>query len=149
MHNFYFFLFLIVIFFHSCTSTHSITAPEHYHSSYDKSTLKLANEPVLLPYNRFLNPAGTVVKFGDSETENHSLDCITIPGESVVVVEDRYGLTFINVLTANVLYRLNYESSKMVGDLMSTYSGLKMMEINNRKYIFWGAADPDLNNHTL
>jgi hypothetical protein len=56
-------------------------------------------------YNRFLNPAGTVVKFGDSEIENHSLDCITIPGENVMVVEDRYGLTFINVLTAKVLYR--------------------------------------------
>ncbi|HEX5155181.1 MAG TPA: phosphoesterase [Parafilimonas sp.] len=143
--HFYFSLLATVIFFHSCTSTHSVTAPKNYHSSYDDSALTLANEPVLLPYNRFLNPAGKVVKFGDSETENHSLDCITIPGENVMVVEDRYGLTFINVPAAKVLYRLSYESNKTDGDLMSTYSGLKVIEINNRKHIFWGAADPDLN----
>jgi hypothetical protein len=40
---------------------------------------------------------------------------------------------------------LNYESNKTDENLMSTYSGLKMIEINNRKHIFWGAADPDLN----
>jgi len=143
-YNFYFSLLAIVIFFHSCTSTRSITAPENYNSSYDKSTLTLANQSVLLPYNRFLNPAGTIVKFGDSESENHSLDCITIPGENVMAVEDRYGLTFINVLNAKVLYRLAYGSSKTYEDLMSTYSGLKMMEINNRKHIFWAAVNPDL-----
>src|SRR6478672_4190562 len=91
-HNFYFSLFAIVIFFHSCKSAHSITAPGNYHSFYDDSALTLANEPVLLPYNRFLNPAGTVAKFGDGELENHSLDCIAIPGENIMVVEDRYGL---------------------------------------------------------
>src|SRR6476646_891247 len=124
-HNFYFFLFAIVILFHSCRSARSITAPKNYHSFYDDSTLTLANKPVLLPYNRFLNPEGTVVKFG----------------ENVMVVEDRYGLTFINVLTAKVLYHLNYKSSKTNENLMSTYSGLKIIEMNNRKYIFWGAAN--------
>src|SRR3954471_658484 len=94
-HNFYFFLFAIVILFHSCTSVHSITAPKNYHSFYDDSALTLANKPVLLPYNKFLNPAERVVKFGESERENHSLDCITIPGENVMVVGDRFGLTFI------------------------------------------------------
>src|SRR3954469_23782165 len=140
-HSFYFSLFVMVIFFHSCKSAHSITAQKNYHSFYDDSALTLGNEPVLLPYNRFLNSAGTVVKFGESETENHSLDCITIPGENVMVVEDRFGLTFINVLTAKVLYHLNYESNRTDENLMSTYSGLKIIEINNRKHIFWGAAN--------
>ena len=144
-HNFYFFLFAIVILFHSCRSARSITAPKNYHSFYDDSALTLANKPVLLPYNRFLNPAGTVVKFGESDEENHSLDRVMMPGENVMVVEDRFGLTFINVLTAKVLYHLNYKSSKTDENLMSTYSGLKVIEMNNRKYIFWGAADPDLN----
>jgi hypothetical protein len=58
-----------------------------------------------------------------------------------MVVEDRSGLTFINVLTAKVLYHLNYKSSKTDENLMSTYSGLKVIEMNNRKYIFWGAAN--------
>src|SRR5690348_3202877 len=136
--SFYFSLFAIAIFFYSCKSAHLMKAPKNYHSFYDDSALTLTNEPVLLPYNRFLNPAGTVVKFGDSATENHSLDCITIQGENVMVVEDRFGLTFINVPDAKVLYRLNYESSKTDENLMSTYSGLKMIELNNRKYIFWG-----------
>jgi len=35
-HNFYFFLFAIVILFHSCRSARSITAPKNYHSFYDE-----------------------------------------------------------------------------------------------------------------
>ena len=138
----YFFLYAAIIFCVSCR-TAQVTESKEYHSTYDDSALSIANNPVLLPYNRFLNPAGTVVKFGDDGLENHSLDCITIPGENVMAVEDRYGLTFINVLTTKVLYHLTYESGKMDKYLMSTYSGLKVIELNAHKYIFWGASNPD------
>ena len=89
-------LILSLFFLISCSATHSVTASKktssNYYSFYDDSTLSNANNPVLLPYNRFLNPAGTIVRFGDDQLENHSLDCITIPGENVMVTEDRYGL---------------------------------------------------------
>ena len=145
--NFCLILYVIVIFLVSCSSTRSMKASKQsfndYHSFYDDSSLSLANNPVLLPYNRFLDPAGVVVRFGDKELENHSLDCITLPGENVMVVEDRYGLTFIHVLSRKVLYHLNYESDKTDLNMMSTYSGLKAVDISNRKHIFWSVANSD------
>ncbi|HEY1870490.1 MAG TPA: phosphoesterase, partial [Chitinophagaceae bacterium] len=147
--NPYFFLAVLILLLYSCGTTHAITGSKNYHSFYDDSSLSVANDPVLLPYNRFLNPAGKIIRFGDIGLENHSLDCITIPNENVMVVEDRYGLTFINFLTAKVLYHLTYESDKTDKDLMSTYSGLKLIELNNKKFIFWGAANLDLKKSYL
>src|SRR4051812_40399395 len=139
-------LYGVIIFFSSCHTAHLIntsgTQQNIYHSFYDDSSLSLNNNPVLLPYNRFLNPAGAIVKFGDNELENHSLDCITIPGENVMVTEDRYGLTFINVINKKVIYHLTYQSNLTDENFMSTYSGLKVAEINNKKCIFWSAANP-------
>jgi YVTN family beta-propeller protein len=148
-YNLYFFPAILIILLCSCSTAHSITGSKSYYSSYDGSLLSVANDPVLLPYNRFLNPAGKIVRFGDIDLENHSLDCITIPNENVMVVEDRYGLTFINFFTAKVLYHLTYESDKADKNLMSTYSGLKLVELNGRKYIFWGAANLDLKKSYL
>jgi YVTN family beta-propeller protein len=139
-YNLYFFLAALILLSYSCSTTHSVTGATNYHNSYDDSSLSAANNPVLLPYNRFLDPAGKTVVFGDPGLENHSLDCIIIPNENVMAVEDRYGLTFINFLTAKILYHLTYESDKTDKDLMSTYSGLKLIELNNRKLIFWAAA---------
>jgi YVTN family beta-propeller protein len=148
-YNLYFFSAALIFILCSCGTTHSITGAKNYHSSYDDSSLSATNNPVLLPYNRFLSPAGKTVGFGDIGLENHSLDCIIIPNENVMAVEDRYGLTFINFLTAKVLYHLTYESDKTDKDLMSTYSGLKLIELNNSKYIFWGAANLNLKKSYL
>lgn len=132
----------------SCSATHSISktkkSSNDYYNFYDDSSLSVANNPILLPYNRFLKPAGVVVKFGDAGLENHSLDCITIPGENVMATEDRYGLTFINLTDKKVLYHLTYNSRLTENSLMSTYSGLKVAVINNKKFIFWGAANLDI-----
>ena len=141
-------IFALITLLASCSATHSITATQKssndYHSFYDDDVLSAASNPVLLPYNRFLKPAGTVIKFGDEKLENHSLDCITIPGENVMATEDRFGLTFINIPDKKVLYHLTYKSKLTEDELMSTYSGLKAVIINNKKYIFWGAANLDI-----
>ena len=50
-----------------------------YHSFYDDSTLLARAGPILMPYNRFIDPAGTVVRFGNADKENHALDCVLLP----------------------------------------------------------------------
>ncbi|HVX27680.1 MAG TPA: bifunctional YncE family protein/alkaline phosphatase family protein [Parafilimonas sp.] len=141
-------IFALIMLLASCTASHSITSTPQsssgYHSFYDDDVLSASHNPVLLPYNRFLKPAGTVIKFGDGDLENHSLDCVTIPGENVIATEDRFGLTFINVPDKKVLYHLTYKSRLTEDELMSTYSGLKAVIINDKKYIFWGAANLDI-----
>ena len=44
-----------------------------------------------------VDPAGTVLRFGDPDKENHSLDCIILPGAKELAVEDRYGVTIIDI----------------------------------------------------
>ena len=119
----------------------SVHTDQSYHSSYDDTTLTIDNSSLLMPFNRFIDPAGTVIHFGNKSLENHSLDCALLPGKKVLVVEDRYGIAFIDLETYKLLYHLDYEG-KYKG-LMSTYSGIKAFELNGKVHIFWGASVPD------
>lgn len=119
----------------------SVHTDQNYHSSYDDTTLTIDNSSLLMPYNRFIDPAGTVIHFGNKTLENHSLDCAFLPKQKVLVVEDRYGITFLDVQTNKVLYHLDYEG-KYKG-LMSTYSGIKLLEEGDQVHVFWGASVPD------
>src|SRR5215217_7932951 len=96
-------------------NTFSAVKEGAYHSSYDDTTLAIDNKSVLMPYNRFMDPAGTVIRFGNPRLENHSLDCVMLPGGTVLAVEDRYGVAFIDVQNYSLLFHLGYEAN---------YSGL-------------------------
>jgi len=115
---------------------------DSYKSVYDDTTLTVDNSSILLPYNRFIDPAGTVVRFGKINLENHSLDCVLLPNRQVLAVEDRYGLAFIDVQNNKLLYHLDYGTEAAYKGLMSTYSGLKILEQNNHIHIYWGASNP-------
>lgn len=137
-------LALAVLTFVACKSSRSFTfsalTEVNYRSSYDRSTLAVDNKSVLMPYNRFIDPAGTVVRFGNPSLENHSLDCILLPGNRVLAVEDRYGLAFIDVDNKSLIFHLDYSGS--YASLMSTYSGLKVLEEGGLMHIYWGASSP-------
>ena len=100
-----------------------------YHSSYDDTTLTPDNSEILMPYNRFIDPAGTVVRFGDRKLENHSLDLVLLPGGRIVAVEDRYGLALLDIETNRLIYHLDYGTTAPFKGLMSTFSGIKIKEI--------------------
>ncbi len=142
------FLFEIFIagalFLTACKSSRiyrsTAVAGASYHSRYDDTTLTIDNSSLLMPYNRFIDPAGTVIRFGNASLENHSLDCVLLPGEKVLAVEDRYGLAFIDLTTNKLIYHLDYEGTYK--GLMSTYSGLKVFEDQNTIHLFWGASNP-------
>ncbi|SCW46964.1 40-residue YVTN family beta-propeller repeat-containing protein [Mucilaginibacter sp. NFR10] len=110
------------------------------HSAYDDSTLNRHILPVLMPYNRIIDPAGTVISFGDASDENHSMDVRLIPGTRFIAVEDRYGLTIIDTLSKKVTTRWTYKQDPRYGGLTSTYSGLKVVNIDNQTQIYWSAA---------
>jgi hypothetical protein len=94
--------------FASCRSSRvyksSVLTRESYHSSYDDTTLSVVNSSILMPYNRFIDPAGKIICFGNPAFENHSLDCGLLPDGKVLAVEDRYGVVFID-LKGNKLSR--------------------------------------------
>lgn len=118
----------------------SVVDGNSYHSSYDDATLSIDNRSILMPYNRFIDPAGKVIRFGNPALENHSLDCALLPGEKILAVEDRYGLAFIDVQKNALLFHLDYAGTYQ--GLMSTFSGIKVLAEENKVHLFWGASNP-------
>jgi YVTN family beta-propeller protein len=98
------------------------------------------NDLTLMPYNRIIKSAGTVVRFGDPSLENHALDVASIDGTDLVVVEDRYGLAILNVKTAVIEHRFRYADHPVYKNLVSTYSGVKVFTHNKKTYIAWSAS---------
>jgi YVTN family beta-propeller protein len=110
------------------------------HSAYDDSTLSRNILPVLMPYNRVIDPVGKVIAFGDADDENHSMDVRLIPGSKLIAVEDRYGLTLIDTVVKKVITRWTYKQNPQYKGLTSTYSGLKVLKTGTQTQIYWSAA---------
>jgi YVTN family beta-propeller protein len=112
------------------------------HSSYDDSTLHQTTLPVLMPYNRIIDPAGTVLRYGEETQENHSLDLKTIPGTNLMAVEDRYGIAIVNIETQKITDRWLYTADTKYRGMMSTFSGLDVYQTQAGEIkILWSAAN--------
>lgn len=116
---------------------------EYYHP-IDDSTLARNELPVLMPYNRIINPAGTSIRFGDRELENHSLDAKFIDGTDIIVVENRYGIVLLDAASKKIISKWSFQDDKEYNGFMSTYSGLQILKKGNSvAQIFWSAANPN------
>lgn len=93
----------------------------------------------MMPYNRIINSAGKVVRFGSPRQENHALDIVRIPETSVVVVEDRYGIIAIDT-SGQIIDRYSFPTIGAFKSLMSTYSGIKSFKQADTTWILWSAA---------
>jgi len=118
---------------------------KHY-SAYDTSDLNGTSLPVLMPYNRIIDPAGTVVSYGHPDLENHSLDIQPIPNTTFLAIEDRYGIAILSSKTNKIVSRWAYQDHPEFKNFMSTYSGIQVLKTNDITEIFWSADDK--NNRT-
>ncbi|MGZ3762965.1 MAG: bifunctional YncE family protein/alkaline phosphatase family protein, partial [Mucilaginibacter sp.] len=140
-------VFLIgALFATSCHSINGHASPgendvTNQHSTYDDSTLRQTQLPVLMPYNRIIQPAGSVVQYGDGAQENHSLDARIIPGTDLLAVEDRYGIAVVDTKKGEVTARWTYSSDRKFRGVMSSYSGIRVFISNGQTQIFWSAAN--------
>ena len=110
------------------------------HTSYDDSTLTNSILPVLMPYNRVIDPVGKVITFGNPDEENHSMDVKLVPNSTLLVVEDRYGIALIDTVQKSLITRWAYRDDKSYKGLMSTYSGIKVFKRGNKTQFLWSAA---------
>lgn len=94
-----------------------------------------------LPYNRVLQSAGKVVRYGKPDLENHALDVADLREENLVVVEERYGIFILDILSGKIVDSFRLENNSGLRSYMSTYSGIKVALVNGKKYIVWGAAE--------
>ena len=143
------FLLILVCVVVCCSSCNFFYRPKNqtdqeklsHHFGYDDSTLNNRVLPVMMPYNRLLDPAGKVIVFGSPEFENHSLDVQPIPNTSLLAVEDRYGIAIINHETNEIVARWTYNGDAKYKGMMSTYSGIQLLNENGKTEIFWSGAN--------
>lgn len=95
----------------------------------------------LLPYNRIIQSAGEVLRFGKPDLENHALDAATLNESGLFVVEDRYGLVALDAQSKTIVERWSYTDNAQFKKYMSTYSGIRTFVQNGKTMIAWGAAD--------
>ena len=97
--------------------------------------------PALMPYNRLIDAAGMALSFGDPKLENHALDLAAIPGTSLVVIEDRYGIAVLDRTTRKITYRWSLRDNADTKAMMSTFSGIKAVIFRGKTYLIWGASE--------
>jgi len=65
-------------------NTDKITLLADYFNQFNK------NQKVL-PYNKVIQSAGTVIRYGKPSLENHAMDVASLNNKNLVVVQERYG----------------------------------------------------------
>lgn len=108
-------------------------------SEYETETLSNNQLPVLMPYNRWIDPAGEQIYFGDNELENHALDCVASPDGKWIAVEGRYSVVIVSAETNKIVERATLKD--LLGtDAMNTFSGISWLKNGNDYELYWSAS---------
>jgi len=118
----------------------SAAQPRAYKHRSDKQRLD-DRSPAIMPYNRLTQSAGTVLSYGDPKLENHTLDIAVLPGQTQLVIEDRYGIAILDRPSRRIVHRWTFRDVPAYKALMSTYSGIEVFSHQNQTYIVWGASE--------
>ncbi|MZQ47874.1 MAG: beta-propeller fold lactonase family protein [Bacteroidales bacterium] len=94
-------------------------------------------------YNRFIQPAGLQVVFGNEALENHAMDVALSPDARYVAVMERYSIVFISTADNKVRYSLVNNEHPLLRGGMNTYSGLKWDEDASGMHVYWSVVGAD------
>jgi YVTN family beta-propeller protein len=111
-----------------------------YLSSYENNTLEGNQRPVLMPYNRWIDPSGTQIYFGDKDLENHALDCAVSPDGNWIAVEGRYSIVILSPQSRKIVSRFVLKSHFENDGLMNTFSGISWLKTADRYELYWSAV---------
>ena len=96
-----------------------------------------------LPYNRIIQSAGTVVRYGKPDLENHALDLANLSDPNLVVVQERYGFFVLDILQKKVVHHFRFKEQPAYSKFMTVYSGITTTVIKGKEYILFAAAGGD------
>jgi YVTN family beta-propeller protein len=133
----------VLVFAISAGYTQSVkkTKEQAKHDSwYDYKTMSPTDNPNLLPYNRWISPAGKQVYFGNPSLENHAMDVALSPDGKWVAVEGRYEVVVMSAETGKLEANLPMAGLVEKQNLMNTFSGISWLQENNQYKLFWGAV---------
>jgi YVTN family beta-propeller protein len=113
---------------------------QEYFTSYEKNTLAGNDLPVLMPYNRWVDPAGRQVYFGDKELENHALDCAVSPDGKWIAIEGRYSIVILDPENKKIISRFVLKSHFGAEDPMNTFSGISWRKTIGGYELYWSTV---------
>ncbi len=97
-------------------------------------------EQTELPYDRFIQPAGKQVVFGDPALENHAMDCALSPDEAWLAIEARNSIEFYSLAESKIVFEFSMSDFPGIHDLNNCYSGITWAIVNEHYYLFWTAS---------
>ena len=107
------YIFLILLVLTTISSAINAQEANPYLSAWDHLDLSGSKLPVLMPYNRIIDPAGEQIYFGSPNLENHALDCALSPDKKTLAIMGRYRVLFYDI--ESVAWFLNlFRGMKMV-----------------------------------
>jgi len=104
---------------------------------------------ISLPYNRFIQPAGIQISFGDASMENHALDAVLSPDGKWLAVEERYSIVFINTNENKVAFILRNIVKPELSGAMNTYSGILWYAGSNGPEVFWSTVGRNMKSYVV
>lgn len=120
-------------------------------SEYKEQTLSDNQLPVLMPYNRWVDPAGEQIYFGDNPLENHAMDCSASPDGKWVAVEGRYSVVILSTENNKMVERATLK--ELLGEsVMNTFSGISWRKAGNEYELYFSASggnQPVIQNFTF
>ena len=119
---------------------------EAYRTAYDDSTLARNDLPLLMPYNKIIDPAGKAIRYGDPDRENHTLACAFDTGRKWLAVTDRFGLAFINPQSFSMQHRMVYAEQPQYTAFVNSFSGLTWYTRHDSTFVFCAGVDAATNN---
>jgi YVTN family beta-propeller protein len=105
------------------------------------------NQRVQLPYNRFIQPAGLQIFFGDMLRESHAVDAALSPDGKWLAVMERYSIIFISTSDNEIKAYLPVNSHRSLVGGKNTYSGIIWHKGTNGMEIFWSVIG--INNRSF
>ena len=112
-----------------------------YTSSYESQTLNSNKRPQIMPFNRWVKPAGKQIYFGDKKLENHALDCALSPDGKWIAVEGRYALVIISPTDKEIVEDLPLENHFKTENVMSTFSGIQWRQQGENYELYWSVSN--------
>ncbi len=112
------------------------------------------HQRIQLPYNRFIQPAGHQIYFGDALTESHAVDAALSPDGKWLAVMERFIIVFISTSDNKIkAYLSNNSHQNLIGG-KNSYSGIiwhkgtdglelywSVIGVNNRSFVVLASWD--------
>jgi YVTN family beta-propeller protein len=123
--------------------------PNPYSSQWDHLDLSGSRLPVMMPYNRIIDPAGEQIYYGSPELENHALDCAVSPDGKTLAIQGRYRIIFYNIETRRLVYEIIPSNETGYLNAMNTYSGIKWYKKRDKQYVLWSMVSHRTQSYVL